>query len=190
MYEIFLDIPGYEGYYQVSNQGNVRSLDRIIKYKNGKSRLQPGAPVNQYKSNAGYMQVTLNKDGKQRTLNVHRLVMIAFKANPDNKPEVNHINEDKTDNRLNNLEWMTHKENCNHGTRIERQVNTGLKNGIYAKTRKKVLCVETGKVYDSIMEAAAELNLDNSHITKCCNGRYKTTGGYHWKYYNPSTLPK
>lgn len=178
MYEIFMDIKGYEGQYQVSNLGNIRnSKGKILKDRFDKD---------------GYKKVTLCKDGNKKTYRVHRLVLETFKANPDNKPQINHRNEDKTDNRLNNLEWSTPKENSNYGTRTARSVETKRKNGYYnelAKTNKlnapkKVLCITTGKVYESAHEAARDLNLNNSTITQCCKGKRPQHKGYQFKYYD------
>ena len=107
MKEIWKDIKGYEGIYQVSNFGRIKSsyTKRIL--KGGKNK-------------AGYLLVGLYKQGVLSRKSIHRLVAEAFIPNPDNKPEVNHIDENKTNNMVSNLEWMTAKENINHGTRNER----------------------------------------------------------------------
>ena len=105
--EIYKPVVGYEGSYSVSNIGNVYShiTNRVLR---------------QHKSNCGYMRVALYKNGKLKTVSVHRLVAMAFVDNPQNKPQVNHLNEIKTDNRAENLEWATVKEQANYGTRVAR----------------------------------------------------------------------
>jgi hypothetical protein len=119
-------ILGYEGYYEVSSHGEVRSLDRTISQKDrwtGKSysRVMRGKELALKTDKDGYKLVILSKDGKTRTHKVHRLVLRAFSANPMMKPQVNHINGDKSDNRLSNLEWCTDLENTHHA----------IKNGLF-----------------------------------------------------------
>ncbi len=109
---------------------------------------------------------------------VHRLVAIAFIDNPFEYQEVNHKDENKLNNNVNNLEWCTRKYNNTYGTRLEKVKASNQNN----KTYKKVLCVETGIVYNSATEAARMLNLQQTNITACCRGRLSTTGGYHWQY--------
>ena len=109
-------IPGYEGLYEVSNMGNVRNVRR-----NKLLRLP--------KTNNRYIRISLCKNGIKTGLTVHRLVAEAFLPNPDNLPEVNHKDEDKTNNRVENLEWCNHKYNMNYGTRNIRSKETAIKNG-------------------------------------------------------------
>jgi hypothetical protein len=111
--EIWKDIDGYIGYYQVSNLGKVRSLDRIIKYKNNKVQLLKGR-ILKHSFDSQYPTVGLHLNNVVGTRQIHRLVAIAFLENPLNKPQVNHINGVKNDNRLENLEWVTHQENNIH----------------------------------------------------------------------------
>lgn len=158
----------FEGY-EVSNMGRVRSLNYN---KTGKVQvLKPMVNTN------GYLRVCLWKGGKLKRYYVHRLVATAFIENDDieNKTDVNHIDEVKTNNRVENLEWCTREYNNNHGTHNERM----------AKTRsKKVICLETGEVFDSINDVQKKLGLDPSHISKCCKGKQQTCGGFHWMYYS------
>ena len=166
MYEIFMPIKDYEDTYAVSNLGRVKNI-------------KTGKILKQWKKDTGYMCIGLTKNGKTKTYLVHRLVLETFKANPNNKPQVNHINEDKTDNRLNNLEWATPAENANHGTRNKRMAD---------KLSISVYCITNNTVYPSAHEAARQLNLHSGSITKCCNGKRKSTGGYQFKYYTEGDL--
>ena len=129
MIEEWRPIEGYEGLYEVSNTGRVRSVDRYIKTCYGSYRLHKGKVLSPTKDRYGYLKVILSCNGKCKTINVHKLVAQAFIENPDNLPEVNHINEDKTNNRADNLEFCDHKYNMNYGTRQERYRNTMLEKG-------------------------------------------------------------
>ena len=120
MDEVFRPIEGYERLYEVSNMGRVRSL------KYGKKKILK--PV---MTKFGYLRVGLHKEGKQKLFFVHRLVTQAFIPNPEGLPQINHIDEDKTNNVVDNLEWCDHRYNMNYGTRIERSVQTGIRNGTY-----------------------------------------------------------
>ena len=121
----------------------------------------------------GYRYVTLRKDGKQYSLKVHRLVAETFIPNPDNLPEVNHKNEDKSDNSVENLEWCSTQYNHEYGTRAERaRISCG----------KPIRCKETGEEYNGARWAATALGLDSSSITKAVKNPNRTCGGYHWEY--------
>lgn len=119
--EVWRDIDGYEGY-QVSNLGNVRSLDRTVKKEDGTVRFLKGKILKQFPSNRGYLLVRLCKDGKGKTYSVHRIVAKAFIPNERNLSECNHKSEVKTDNRAQNLEWCNREYNINYGTAIQRMV--------------------------------------------------------------------
>lgn len=157
--EIWKDIEGYEGY-QISNIGRVRRNDRLLKT---------------IKYNTGYLRTGLCKDGKQKLYYVHRLVAKAFIPNPDNLPQVNHKDEDKTNNRVDNLEWCDAKYNMNYGTRNERVGN------LYSK---HILAIKDGKIekyYKSTREAQKD-GYNNSLTTRCCNNKIKEAYGYKWQY--------
>lgn len=142
--EIWKDIPGYEGYFQVSSLGNFRSLDRIVKYKTSGTRKYPGKRLLVENMEDGYQRIVLMRDANRVRYMCHRLVALAFVPNPDNKPFVNHINGIRNDNRPENLEWCTQSENELHSTRI-------LGKSMVGKTfPKKVLCVDTNTAFDSL----------------------------------------
>lgn len=170
--EEWRDIAGYEGKYQVSNLGRVKSLNY---------RRAGKAKILKTLERGGYLRVALYKNGKNDRLTVHRLVASAFIPNQDNLPFVNHKDENKKNNRADNLEWCTAKYNLNYGTRIER-VSAKLINN--KKRSKPVLCVETGVIYPSLAEAFRQTGVYIENIHKCCQGKLKTTGGYHWRYAN------
>ena len=112
--EVWKDIEGYEGLYQVSTCGNIKSLAKPRKNGNGRSYTQKEKLLKQTFTSTGYKKVELYKDGKRKGFKVHRLVAIAFIPNPDNKPEVNHIDGNKINNNIDNLEWVTSSENSIH----------------------------------------------------------------------------
>lgn len=176
MTEAWRDIKDYENLYQVSNFGNVRSIDRVIKQynysaKKDKIYIYKGKILTQGIDRNHYARVVLSKNNKQKHFMVHRLVAEAFIPNSNNLPYINHKDENSLNNVCTNLEWCTQKYNINYGTRTLRMRKT---------QGKKVKCVETGIVYDSISEANKKNNC--FHIKDCLKGRRKTSGGYHWEY--------
>jgi len=176
--EEWRDIKGYEGLYQVSNMGQVKSLERIFIDKIG-HRQHIKERILKSRSNVyGYLQVTLyDSSGKRKTFRVHRLVCEAFHENPKNKPCVNHIDENKVNNTASNLEWCTYAENINHGTRTARMAKAQSKAvGQYTKDGELV------KVWQSTHEVERQLGFAQGNITRAANGKYKTAYGYVWKY--------
>lgn len=174
MGEIWKDIKGYEGMYQVSNYGNIKSLDRIIGYKKGKTRLWKGNIKKPTITCKGYLKVALYKNGKSKTEEVQRIVAANFIKKPNDKTQVNHINGVKTDNRVENLEWVTPHENDLHRVNV-------LKKGI-----KKVIQYDLKgnyiNTYDSLVEASRQNNVSPHGICNVACGRRNKAGGYIWKY--------
>lgn len=177
----------YTNLYEVSSEGRVRSLNY-----HGEGRTEILKPN---KIKRAYLQVSLHKDGKPSYFSVHRLVATMFIPNPENKPTVNHINEDKLDNRVENLEWSTYPEQMHHGTCQERisEAKKGKehteetrrkmsesKKGSKNHNARKVRCVETGEVFGSMAEAKEWLG--KGDIGACLAGRQHTAGGYSWEY--------
>ena len=181
--EIWKDIEGFEGRYQVSNLGRVKSLERTVWDNRGYYKTVSEKILKPQKKGNGYLQVQLSQDGKEKWYLVHRLVAIAFLPNPNNLPQVNHISEDKLDNRVSNLEWVTCKENTNHGTGIKRRSE---KRRNDPRTSKPIIGIDkiTGLIVDfpSIKEASRQLSINKANITSCLKSRCKSAGGYVWYY--------
>lgn len=180
--EVWRDIPGYEGLYQVSTQGNVKSLRR-----NG-NFLKPR------KDHKGYMNVALTWKCKSKHFKVHRLVALAFIPNPENKRTVNHIDGNKENNNLENLEWATHSENIIHANKIGlRKVSelqrkaasiTGKRTCALNRPRKAVYCIKDGirRDFVSAHEGARYVSGSASPIVACCKGKKSAYKGYEWGY--------
>lgn len=170
---------GWEGIYQVSNTGEVKRF-----YKNGTTNILKGV-----KKTGGYKGVSLRSPDKYESALVHRLVAEAFIPNPENKPCVNHKDENKWNNDISNLEWCTYKYNANYGTRNKRQSEAKI-NNTYNIT--PIRCVETGVIYPSMQEAQRSTGIHAQAICVCCKGvtyskrngftQRHTAGGYHWEY--------
>lgn len=177
--EIWGDIPKWEGLYLVSNFGRVKSLKRIsIQNKIINDRI-----LKQGITNKGYLFVYLSVDGYKEGLFIHRLVSLSFIPNIENKPCVNHKNGIKHDNRIVNLEWVTYSENNLHSFReLNKIASSKGKFGKDAHRAKKILCVTTGKVFDSRNEAAKEYSICPSNISMVCNKKYSQAKGLNFKY--------
>lgn len=176
--EIWKDIKGYEGIYQVSNKGRVKSLERDIICKNGVKRHYKERIMKGSLDMDGYLYVGLgNNKGERKFLWIHRIVATTFIPNLDNKPQVNHKDEVKTNNFVENLEWMTCKENVNYGTHNERMAKA-LSKSVAQYTRDGELV----KVWQSTNEAGRQLGIGQSNISAVARGKRKTCGGFVWKY--------
>ena len=171
--EIWRNIEGYEGLYQVSSLGRVKSL--------GNDKSRKDKILFQYESKSGYLYVTLCKEGKLKSFRVHRLVANAFIPNPNNFKCVNHKDECKTNNCVDNLEWCDHKYNTNYGTciqrRAEKQRNGVLSKQVYQYDKNHNLI----KIWQSVMECGRQ-GFDQGNISKCCLGKRKSHRGYIWSY--------
>lgn len=178
MIEDWKEIAGYEGYYEVSNMGQVRSVGRVVNTARGTRYKRPHIMAHNIHPITGYHMVCLAKDGTKRTFLVHRLVGMAFVENPDGKPQINHKNENKSDNRAENLEWMTSAENTNYGTATERRSAK-----LSISKCKSVAQIKNGvikAIFPSTL--AAGIIADPGHIGACALGKRKSAGGYQWKY--------
>lgn len=178
--EIWKDVPGFETRYQISNMGRIKSKSYIRSNGFGLYRTREQI-IKPYKEPFGYLAIKLYKDGKCKQAKIHRLVAIAFIPNPDNKPEVDHINTNVEDNRVANLRWVTSSENkLNPITRAKNAESRKVANA------KPVVCYSkngmlVGK-FNSLLEAGEKLHICPTHICHCCKGKRKFAGGYKWKY--------
>lgn len=180
MQEEWRDIKGYEGYYQVSNLGKVRSVDRITKANQSGVRFVKGKVIKSHTTTTSkYQYVDLRKNGKRKHFSVHRLVAQAFVPNPDNFPQVNHINENIYDNRSENLEWCTQKYNNNYGSHSKKQqeARTSVKTCVVQMNDKK----EILGIYCSQWEATRKTGTRQSSISSVLSGRAKTANGFYWR---------
>lgn len=199
MEEIWKDIEGYEGYYQVSSFGRIRSLDRTIYYiaKNkstcyNRSQTIKGKIMKPLKNSCGYQRVMLSIEHRRKFHFVHRLVANAFIQNPSNLPQVNHKDGNKQNNCVSNLEWCTCKDNINHawefGLRLPSELQKQKAREFVLNTkRKKVNQFDlNGKFISSYTNAQEACNINGfktpSNIRYCCNEKTNTAYGYVWKY--------
>lgn len=203
MEEVWKDIKGYEGYYQISNFGRVKSLERFISTKNNKTYLIPERILCS-KPTKGYPSVGLSKNGVSEHHDIHRLVAEAFIPNIDNKPQIDHIDGNKHNNMVTNLHWVTSKENCNNPVRLEKFY--GENNAFYGKTHTKeavrkiiehqpdwskgnnpaartVIHGKTGEEFETVLLAAANLGVCETTMRRIINKEtfYKNDGTWRYK---------
>lgn len=188
--EEWRDIKGYEGLYQISSHGRVKSMPR---------KGSRGGIIKPSFSNSGYLQIHLCKNCEQKTIQIHRLVAIHFLDNPDNLPEVNHKDECKTNNHVSNLEFCTREYNENYGTKRARCVaNHDYKKSailsamhhdyeaISRKRGKPILQMDLNgniiKRWYGLNAACKALGFSSGNVSAACNGKYKTAYGYKWRY--------
>lgn len=189
--ELWKDIKGYEGMYQVSNEGRVKSLDRKVKQRGGGTQNKKGQLIVESMNHKGYKLTGITKENKNRTFATHRLVAEHFIENNNEKLQVNHIDGNKTNNHVDNLEWVTASENMRHA------FDTGLKS--VCKEHLKMITKKANKInqkkvdqltkdgeyiksFDSIMEASEHVNINYRGISDCVNGNQITSAGYKWRF--------
>ena len=194
--EVWRPVVGYEELYEVSNTGRVRSLDMWRKSCGNNKAWHRGQILKPTFVRGGYVAVGLNKNGVRKTYTIHRLVALSFIPNDDPvyKTQINHKNEIKNDNRVENLEWCTACYNVNYGSRNKKTAIAlqGRKRPSYigetvAKARSKsvVQCDMDGKFivkFPSAREAARQTGIPHTNISNCCTGKYNQAGGYIWKF--------
>ena len=173
--EIWKPIKDYEGLYEVSSYGNVRSLDREVYQSNGTIGHYKGKLLKCEYDNRGYKLFRLSKNNKSKKIFAHRLVPQAFIPNPFNKPFVNHIDETHNNNKVENLEWCTYKENMNHGT-IQARLSE--------MKKKKIKCITDGRKFNSVNEASVFYNIPRRSISNVLTGARKRVYGLQFEYDN------
>lgn len=187
--EIWKPVKNFENLYEISNIGRLKSLPRPRRYKDINTGLYKTYMTKEYIikgriNDNGYKRTILSKNGTRFYMDIHRLVAEVFIPNPENKPCVNHKNGRKLDNRVNNLEWTTYKENNNHAQ------NTGLWKTV-TFNKKPILNITTGKQYESAIAAAKDIHKEvptsnvetvMKNIKACCYGKQKSAYKYQWKH--------
>lgn len=161
-FETFVKIKGFEKY-EVSNLGKVRNI-------------KSGRMLKPYLNPSGYLRHCLCENNKSKYLFLHKIIATAFIDNPEEKPCVNHIDENKLNNDLSNLEWCTVKENIIHGTRTKRAAEKCSKKVIQLDLNNNVL-----NIFESMTQAEQETGTSAGNISRCCNGKAKSAGGYKWR---------
>jgi hypothetical protein len=200
--EIWKDVQGYEGLYQVSNFGRVKSLGRFVDRLASGHCWKKERILKLHKKHNGYLGVSLLKDGKIKNFNIHRLVAIAFIPNPDNLPQIDHINADKTNNNVNNLRWVTAKENMNNpltkvrfigknhpfygkkhtdAAKLKIRKNHADFSGALNPKARKIRNIETNEIFYTIKSAGQKYGVESSSIRDAIRRNGKSAG-YHWEY--------
>lgn len=178
--EEWRDIKGYEGVYQVSNLGNVKSLDRVMHTKNNGIRKVKGKVLKPHVETLGYLSVALAMNGTRVFARIHRLVAEAFISNEQKKSEVNHKDGNKSNNTVSNLEYATHSENMQHAVR------SGLKKRAYPVEMIDRTTGEVLRTFQSIHSASQYLGKSSmNNIWSCATGKTKHAYGYKWRLVNP-----
>lgn len=170
MKEVWKEISGTDGQYYISNFGRVYSTSRCVQFGARKRYTKPQILRTFQKPN-GYLTVNICKQKRY----IHRLVAETFIENPMNYPQVNHKDENKANNTVENLEWCDAIYNVNYGTGLKRGIKTRME-------RYAVINLETGEIYSCPMEAYRITGIHNDSISRVCKNKSKTAGGYHWEY--------
>lgn len=182
MKEIWLPIKDYEGLYEVSSLGKVRSLDRNLIVSNGKKYIRKGRTIKPHVNKFGYQRIGLSKNGIREQIFVHRIVAKAFLPTSNMESlDVNHIDGNKQNNTIQNLEWCNRQYNMQHAYR-----NGLVKFKVTAHPKRRIAKLDYNEnilnVYNSIKEAAIDTGINASSISHVARGKYKHVGGFGWKY--------
>lgn len=192
MNEIWKPIKGYEGYYEASNLGNIRSVDRVILstaniLHTEHKQLRRGRVLKQGNGRKGYKIVVLQRDGKKRTMYTHRIIAMTFVENPYNKPCIDHVNGVCTDNRAENLRWCTQKENINNPNTVYKNLDTLKQNALTNCKAKTILQLDkdTLEVIQEISPKSSyfkDMGFVRAYITSACRNHKKNAYGYKWAF--------
>lgn len=175
------DIAGYEGLYQAHPDGMIKSVKRTVTHKNGNVHIYPEVILKQRMDKYGYYRVVLSKNGVQKTYSTHRLIAMTFLDNPHNLPSINHRNEQKTDNRICNLEWCDVLYN-NRYSKNWLKANEGVKKKCGKPVMQFTKDGELVNEYCSVGEASRQTGTNKGNIISCCKGKYGSAGDFIWKY--------
>ena len=167
---MYKSINGYEGIYEVNELGKIRSVDRIVECKDGSIRKYKGKELKLLMDQGGYVMVGLHKNGIIKMMRVHRLVADAFIPNPDNLPQIHHINHDRKDNRAHNLKWVTSAEQMDDHWRAARSKTNGV--------RLRVVGNGIDKIYNSALAVERELGVYRKAAMKVAKGMREQVKGY------------
>lgn len=171
--EIWKPIEGYEGIYEISNLGRVKSLARLDTIgRRIRERIMKCQP-----NKDGYLNITLKNENGKKTYLLHRLVAMHFVENPHGYDEINHIDVDPANPKASNLEWCTREYNVNYADAIEKTIKANQKKVIQLSKDNRYI-----KTHESIKDAAKEVKIPDSNITACCKGKRPSAGGFKWKY--------
>lgn len=181
--EIWKNIPNYEGLYQASNLGRIKSLERLVNYKIDGFYRKVSCRILSQSNIRGWLHCSISANGGNRSIHVARLIALSFIPNPENKPTVNHKNRIKNDNRIENLEWATAKEQTKNifdvgGRKTQSGENHWKSMRVYQYNVNGELVSE----HETATSAAKKFNSKASTICDCCNGRWKSAHGYIWSY--------
>ena len=180
--EIWKEVKDFEGIYEISNYGRLKSKDRYVSRGRNTIRFSKGKIIKPVICRNGYLEYQLRKDGKRKVFLAHRLVAETFISNPKNLPQINHLDENITNNNVTKLQWCTAQENANYGTRNKRAKISN------RNQQKAVLQLDLDGEYinefECIGDASRAINGDISAIIRVCKGKNKTAYGYIWKYKN------
>lgn len=175
--EYWRDIPQWEGFYQASTLGRIRSIDRWVDQNGMKPRFYRGLILSAVSDKDGYLRVSLHKSGYSQMFTIHRLVALSFISNPNNYSEINHKDEIKTNNRVDNLEWCTVEYNLLYSNSIEKACSAR-KRKVEQRRRDGTLL----RAFDSMSDASRETGVNINRISGCANKKkgFKYAGGYSW----------